>query len=127
MFKGLMTLARPALLALDPEKAHELTLRSLEQGLFPKGGQNDHRLEQTIFGLKFNNPLGMAAGFDKNGRVTGPLFRHGVRLLRGRHGDPPCPRAAIPPRAFFVSSRTAPSSIGSALTMRAMMPSPTAC
>ncbi len=77
MFKGLMTLARPALLALDPEKAHELTLRSLEQGLYPKGGQNDPRLEQTIWGLKFANPLGMAAGFDKNGRVTGPLFRMG--------------------------------------------------
>ena len=77
MFKGLMTLARPALLALDPEKAHELTLRSLEQGFFPKGGQNDPRLEQSVWGLKFKNPLGMAAGFDKNGRVTGPLFSMG--------------------------------------------------
>jgi dihydroorotate dehydrogenase len=81
MFKGLMTLARPALLALDPEKAHELTLRSLEQGLFPKagkkGGQNDQRLEQSVWGLSFKNPLGMAAGFDKNGRVIGPLFRMG--------------------------------------------------
>ena len=77
MLKGLMTLARPALLALDPEKAHELTLRSLEQGIFPHGGQNDHRLEQTVWGLRFKNPLGMAAGFDKNGRVTGPLFKMG--------------------------------------------------
>lgn len=77
MFKGLMTLARPALLALEPEKAHELTLRSLEKGLFPRGGQNDPRLEQTVWGLKFANPLGMAAGFDKNGRVIGPLFRMG--------------------------------------------------
>ena len=53
MFDKLMTLARPALLALAPEKAHELTLRSLEQGVYPRGGQNDRRLEQTIWGLKF--------------------------------------------------------------------------
>ena len=77
MFKSLMTLARPALLALDPEKAHELTLRSLEQGLYPADSQKDHRLEQTVWGLKFNNPLGMAAGFDKNGRVISPLFKMG--------------------------------------------------
>ncbi len=77
MFKGLMTLARPALFALEPEKAHEITLRSLEQGIFPRGGQNDPCLKQTVWGLSFANPLGMAAGFDKNGRVTGPLFRMG--------------------------------------------------
>ena len=81
MLKGLMTLARPALLALDPEKAHELTLRSLEQGLYPRGGQNDQRLEQTVWGLKFNNPLGMAAGFDKNGRVAQALVQNGLWFL----------------------------------------------
>jgi len=100
MFKGLMTLARPALLALDPEKAHELTLRSLEQGIFPKGGQNDHRLEQTVWGLKFNNPLGMAAGFDKNGRVIGPLFRMGFGFCEAGTVTP-LPQAGNPkPRVF---------------------------
>ncbi|MCF6198463.1 MAG: quinone-dependent dihydroorotate dehydrogenase [Hyphomicrobiaceae bacterium] len=100
MFKGLMTLARPALLALDPEKAHELTLRSLEQGLFPKGGQNDHRLEQTVWGLKFNNPLGMAAGFDKNGRVIGPLFRMGFGFCEAGTVTP-LPQEGNPkPRVF---------------------------
>ncbi len=100
MFKGLMTLARPALLALDPEKAHELTLRSLERGLYPRGGQNDQRLEQTVWGLKFNNPLGMAAGFDKNGRVTGPLFKMGFGFCEAGTVTP-LPQVGNPkPRVF---------------------------
>ncbi len=100
MFKSLMTLARPALLMLEPEKAHEMTLRSLEQGLYPKGGQNDRRLEQEIWGLKFSNPLGMAAGFDKNGRVTGPLFEMGFGFCEAGTITP-LPQAGNPkPRVF---------------------------
>ncbi|MCP4934031.1 MAG: quinone-dependent dihydroorotate dehydrogenase [bacterium] len=100
MLKGLMTLARPALLALDPEKAHELTLRSLEQGLYPRGGQNDQRLEQTVWGLKFNNPLGMAAGFDKNGRVMGPLFKMGFGFCEVGTVTPQPQDGNLKPRVF---------------------------
>lgn len=100
MFKGLMTLARPALLALDPEKAHELTLLSLEQGLYPRSGQDDQRLEQSVWGLKFANPLGMAAGFDKNGRVIAPLFRMGFGFCEAGTVTP-LPQSGNPkPRVF---------------------------
>ncbi len=77
MISGLFALAQPPLLLLDPESAHEATLCALERGLYPRGGHDDARLRQTVFGLDFPNPLGMAAGFDKNARVPGPLLKMG--------------------------------------------------
>lgn len=73
------TVVRPALFALDPEMAHNLTLSALQRGL--AGGSNapitSARLRQTLFGLDFPNPLGLAAGFDKNADVPDPILRLG--------------------------------------------------
>ena len=77
MIGRLVGVAQSGLLFLDPEKAHELSLRALEHGLYPRGGQDDPRLAQTIYGLRFPNPLGMAAGFDKDARVPGALLDMG--------------------------------------------------
>ncbi|MEZ5893196.1 MAG: quinone-dependent dihydroorotate dehydrogenase [Parvularculaceae bacterium] len=51
---------------LDPETAHRLTVRMLAAGLGPKAGIENPRLVMNIAGLSFPNPLGLAAGFDKN-------------------------------------------------------------
>jgi dihydroorotate dehydrogenase len=68
-------LARPLLFRLDPEGAHELTLALLRAaGQFPgplralRGwlGADDPRLAVEAFGLRFPNPVGLAAGLDKN-------------------------------------------------------------
>lgn len=78
MFGGLLKLAQPVLLALPPEDAHEMALRSLELGLLPAdetAGQSS--LQQRVFGLDFPNPLGVAAGFDKNARVPDALLAIG--------------------------------------------------
>jgi dihydroorotate dehydrogenase len=70
MLSFLYGLARPALFALDPEDAHEATLKALEAGLHPRPlSADDPVLRQTVFGLDFPNPVGIAAGFDKDGRV----------------------------------------------------------
>ena len=70
MLTSLVTLARPILFTLGPEVAHEATLRALEAGLYPRpGGVDDPRLSQTVMGLHFPNPVGIAAGFDKDARV----------------------------------------------------------
>ena len=67
---------RPLLFKLDPERAHNLTLRLIGwAGMFPPTYRllramyevNDPRLEVEAFGLKFKNPIGLAAGYDKNG------------------------------------------------------------
>src|SRR3954451_11493464 len=70
MLNAVFDLARPMLFALPPEQAHEATLRSLEAGFYPRSdAPDDARLSLELWGLRFRNPLGIAAGFDKDGRV----------------------------------------------------------
>jgi dihydroorotate dehydrogenase len=70
MLNALMQLARPALLALDPETAHETTLRALEKGLYPADRSADPpTLAARLGGLALTNPIAIAAGFDKDARV----------------------------------------------------------
>ena len=70
MLGTLSRLAQPLLLTLPPEKAHEATLRSLEAGLYPReASPADTKLRVDLWGLSFSNPVGIAAGFDKDGRV----------------------------------------------------------
>ncbi len=64
-------LARPVLHALDPERAHDLTVRALAALPLPKAKPDDPRLAMEAFGLRFPNPVGLAAGFDKNGALVG--------------------------------------------------------
>ncbi len=78
MLSGLFDLARPLLFALDPEQAHEATLKSLEAGLYPRSSRAfDPRLAVTWGGLAFPNPLGIAAGFDKDARVPDAVLGMG--------------------------------------------------
>jgi len=66
----LHALARPLLFALPPEEAHEAVLRAMESGVFPRDvTAAEHALAVTVAGLSFPNPLAIAAGFDKDGRV----------------------------------------------------------
>ena len=59
-------LIRPFLFMLDPEDAHILTLKILGYGLGPKFfGPDDPILRTNVFGLDFSNPIGLAAGLDK--------------------------------------------------------------
>lgn len=63
---------------LDPETAHDLAIVALKAGLIPAvAPSRDPRLQTTVAGLSFANPLGLAAGFDKNGEVIDPTFRLG--------------------------------------------------
>ncbi|MGQ9734067.1 MAG: quinone-dependent dihydroorotate dehydrogenase [Candidatus Bipolaricaulia bacterium] len=82
-------LIRPLFL-LEPERAHRLALRGLEWlGRHPKLQRavhrllsyEDPRLEQELFGLKFKNPVGLAAGFDKDGRAVRGLAALGFGFL----------------------------------------------
>lgn len=70
MLSVLTSFSRPLLLALDPETAHELTLRALELGVYPRDAGACGALEISLWGLTFANPLGVAAGFDKDARVA---------------------------------------------------------
>lgn len=78
MIGPLLDMARPLLFAIDPERAHEMTLRAFESGLHPRmGNALDPRLAQTVFGLDFPNPIGIAAGFDKDARAPDAVLAMG--------------------------------------------------
>lgn len=71
-------LARRALFSLDAEAAHGLTIKALSTGMLPScNAAGDSRLAVRLFDLAFPNPLGMAAGFDKNGEVADAVLKLG--------------------------------------------------
>ncbi len=75
---------RPLLFKIDPEKAHNLAIQSLKFNLVSNvfdGNKNDPIFKTKIFGKKLDNPLGIAAGFDKNAEVYNPLFRLGFGFV----------------------------------------------
>ena len=57
---------RPAAFKLDPERVHEMAMSLLQKGVFRSRWFQDPSLEQDLFGVTFRNPIGLAAGFDKN-------------------------------------------------------------
>jgi dihydroorotate dehydrogenase len=64
------SLLRPFIFALDAETAHGLSIQALRTGLIPSAPTPDPRLKQTLLGLDFASPLGLAAGYDKNAEVV---------------------------------------------------------
>jgi dihydroorotate dehydrogenase len=72
---------RPALLALPPEAAHRLTLRLLRALPLPAAAPDDPALSVTLWGRRFANPIGLAAGFDKDGEAVAPLLRLGFGFV----------------------------------------------
>jgi dihydroorotate dehydrogenase len=67
---------RPALFSVDAERAHDLTMAALRQPLVTRALQalpartTDDRLQQDVFGLRFDHPIGLAAGLDKQGTAS---------------------------------------------------------
>ena len=72
---------RPLLHRLDAEVAHDLTIRILT--IAPRGvpPASDPRLKVMAFGLDFANPLGLAAGFDKNAQVPDAMLAQGFGFV----------------------------------------------
>jgi dihydroorotate dehydrogenase len=82
MLSLLSSAALPLLRLLDPEWAHTLALRALAWGLVPVATRVDHpALEVTAFGRRFANPIGLAAGFDKNAAAGPAILRLGFGFV----------------------------------------------
>ncbi|TDI66283.1 MAG: quinone-dependent dihydroorotate dehydrogenase [Alphaproteobacteria bacterium] len=79
---NLYRLVRPVLHLVSPEAAHDLSLAALAWGLGPRfQAPEDPALAVTLWGKRFANPLGLAAGFDKNARVIGPMMDLGFGFV----------------------------------------------
>ncbi|MGJ8623669.1 MAG: quinone-dependent dihydroorotate dehydrogenase [Yoonia sp.] len=80
--KTLEAIGLTALRRFDPEVAHGLALKALNAGLGPRGGPvTSERLRTTVAGLSLPNPVGLAAGFDKNAIALHALARTGFGFL----------------------------------------------
>ena len=80
MFSNLRSL----IFKLDPESAHTLAIKSLKYNLVPnlfKDDKNDSLLKTSLFNKDLKNPIGMAAGFDKNAEVYNQLFKLGFGFV----------------------------------------------
>mgnify|MGYP000845256181 FL=1 len=94
--RALETIGLKALRQIDPETAHGLALKALNMGLGPRGGPvTTPRLKTTVAGLTLPNPIGLAAGFDKNAAALHALAKTGFGFLevgaatpRAQEGNP---------------------------------------
>jgi dihydroorotate dehydrogenase len=76
------SLVAPLLRRLDPERAHDLTLWALRRGLVARRqAPDDPILGTRVWGRELANPLGLAAGFDKNAVVIGPMLALGFGFV----------------------------------------------
>jgi dihydroorotate dehydrogenase len=99
------TLARRALFSFDAETAHGLSIKALKAG-FPPSPQvpADTRLRVSLAGLDLPNPVGMAAGYDKNAEVPDALFRLGFGFAEAGSITPLPQAGNAKPRVFRLDS-----------------------
>lgn len=72
----------PVVRLLDPETAHGLAVKALELGVMPRPSVPvDDVLKISLWGLDFPNPVGLAAGFDKDARVHGQMLAQGFGFV----------------------------------------------
>jgi len=89
---------------MDPERAHTLAIVGLKTGLAPLPMPvRSPRLEVEIAGLKLRNPLGLAAGFDKNGEALHPLLAAGFGFVEIGAVTPRPQQGNPKPRLFRLS------------------------
>jgi len=101
-------LARPVLHRLDAERSHGLALRALRLGLVRGPGLlRDPVLEQRLWGLDFANPLGLAAGFDKDAAVLAGAARLGFGFLEIGSVTPRPQQGNPRPRLFRLAEERA--------------------
>ena len=100
MIGSLFSLAKPALHALDAETAHQLTIRALSLMPVSAPPADDARLSVNVLDRHFPNPVGLAAGFDKQCEVPDQLLGLGFGFVE-LGGVVPKPQEGNPrPRVF---------------------------
>jgi dihydroorotate dehydrogenase len=101
-------LLRPLLRALPPESAHRLTLAALAAGLGGRAATADPPiLGQRVWGRNFANPIGIAAGFDKDALVPDALLRLGFGFVEIGTVTPQPQRGNPKPRVFRLGKDSA--------------------
>ena len=101
LLRVLSTVGRPVLTLLDPEFAHTLTIEVLSRfNGEPNPEPDDPRLRVQAFGLDFPNPVGLAAGFDKNAAATEAMLSFGFGFVEAGTVTPRPQEGNPKPRIF---------------------------
>lgn len=104
----LYRLAAPVVRLLDPETAHRLAIKALRAGLVPAPAPfEDTILEQTLWGRHFVNPVGLAAGFDKNAEVIDAMLGQGFGFVEIGSVTPKAQPGNARPRLFRLAPEAA--------------------
>jgi dihydroorotate dehydrogenase len=111
---------------VDPEKAHNFTLRLLPLAAMTRyrPTEDDERLNQRVFGLNFKNPIGVAAGVDKDAEQVTPLLKCGFGSVEVGTVTPLAQSGNVSPRAFrlrankAIINRFGFNSLGSDIVLR---------
>lgn len=105
MKQALERIGTQALRKLDPETAHGLALKALHTPLASlPGAVTSDRLRTSLAGMNLPNPVGLAAGFDKNATAIAPLSRAGFGWLEVGAATP-LPQPGNPKPTAFSTDR----------------------
>ncbi|WBU57991.1 quinone-dependent dihydroorotate dehydrogenase [Paracoccus sediminicola] len=98
-----------ALHRMEPERAHDLSIAALSRGLVPMPGApvSSPRLRTRLAGMDLPNPVGLAAGYDKNGRACAALMRAGFGFIECGAATPRPQTGNDKPRLFRLSGSEA--------------------
>ena len=76
------SLTKPIIHSIDPERAHHIAIGALKKNLIPSPNHfTDNRLSIKIWNKSFTHPVGLAAGFDKNGDAIPALCKQGFSFI----------------------------------------------
>ncbi|MBM3531479.1 MAG: quinone-dependent dihydroorotate dehydrogenase [Alphaproteobacteria bacterium] len=107
MSAPMFDLATAALRLLPPETAHHLALRAMALGLGPRRSPERPRLAQTLWGRRFPNPLGLAAGLDKDAVAPAGFLAAGFGFVEVGTLTPKAQIGNPPPRLFRLTEDAA--------------------
>ena len=94
-------LALAAMHRVDPEAAHGLSIKALTMGLAPAPGPvTSARLKTSLAGIELPNPVGLAAGYDKNAEALAPLAKSGFGFIEAGAATPRPQPGNPKPRLF---------------------------
>ena len=98
-----------ALHRMDPETAHDLSIKALAAGVAPLHGGpvTSDRLRVQLAGMDLPNPIGLAAGYDKNGRAIAPLMKSGFGFIEIGAATPKPQPGNPKPRLFRLTEQQA--------------------
>jgi dihydroorotate dehydrogenase len=104
---SLYSLLRPAVFMLSPERAHRAAVAALARGFAPASYHSYPNLRTTVAGLTFDNPIGLAAGFDKNAECVAGALRVGFGFVEVGTVTPLAQPGNPAPRVFRLKDQEA--------------------